>query len=97
MDLPFVYSSSLLFFSLEWSLPSPFIDARRTQGYMYVLCDIFPGKEDLMPPLSPVVGDVPLLEEWLLSFDVVAMCPAIRSPMDDAATTRTVVMVLVAM
>jgi hypothetical protein len=53
MDLPFVYSSSLLFFSLEWSLPSPFIDARRTQGYMYVLRDIFLGKEDLMPPLSP--------------------------------------------
>jgi hypothetical protein len=53
MDLPSVYSSSLLFFSLEWSLPSPFIDARRTQGYMYVLRDIFPGKEDPMPPLSP--------------------------------------------
>jgi hypothetical protein len=41
----------------------------------------------------PVVSDVPLLEEWLLSFDVVATCPAIRSPVDDAATTRRVMMV----
>jgi hypothetical protein len=39
---------------------------------------------------------VPLLEEWLLSFDVVATCPAIRSPVDDAATMRRVVMVPVA-
>jgi hypothetical protein len=43
----------------------------------------------------PVVSDVPLLEEWLLSFDVVATCPAIRSLVDDATTTRRVMMVLV--
>jgi hypothetical protein len=40
---------------------------------------------------------VPLLEEWLLFFDAVATCPAIRSPVDDAATTRRVVMISVAM
>jgi hypothetical protein len=49
--LPSVCFSSS--FSLEWSLPSPFIDARGTQGYMHVLCDIFPGKEDPRPSLSP--------------------------------------------
>jgi hypothetical protein len=53
MDLPSVYSSSSLFFSLEWSLPSPFIDAGGMQGYMYVLRDIFLRKEDSRPPLSP--------------------------------------------
>jgi hypothetical protein len=52
MDLPSV-CSSLFFFSLEWSLPSPFIDVRGTQGKMYVLRDIFPGKEDLRPSLLP--------------------------------------------
>jgi hypothetical protein len=60
---------------------------------MHVLCDIFPGKEDLRPP---VVGGVSLLEEWLLSFDVVATCPVVRSPMDNAATTRRVVIIPVA-
>jgi hypothetical protein len=50
MDLPSIYFSSLLF--LEWSLPSPFIDARGTQGYMHVLRDIFPRKEDLRHSLS---------------------------------------------
>jgi hypothetical protein len=38
---------------LKWSLPSPFIDARETVGYMHVLHDIFPGKEDLRPSLLP--------------------------------------------
>jgi hypothetical protein len=36
---------------LEWSLPSPFIDARGTQGYMHVLRDVFPGKENLRSPI----------------------------------------------
>jgi hypothetical protein len=53
----------------------------------------FPGKEDLR---FPVVGGVSLLEEWLLSFDVVAMCPTIRSPVDNAATTRRVMTIPVA-
>jgi hypothetical protein len=48
----------------------------------------FPGKED---PMSPEVGGVSLLEEWLLSFDAVATCPVIRSLVDDAATMRRVV------
>jgi hypothetical protein len=39
--------------SLKWSLPSPFIDARETPGYMHVLRDIFPMKEDLRPSLLP--------------------------------------------
>lgn len=39
--------------SLKWSLPSPFIDARGTPGYMHMLCDIFPGKEDPRPSLLP--------------------------------------------
>jgi hypothetical protein len=71
----------------------PFYRRKGTQGYMHVLCDIFPGKED---PRPPVVGGVLLLEEWLLSFDVVETCPAIRSPVDDAATTRRVVIIPVA-
>jgi hypothetical protein len=53
MNLPSVCSSSSLLFFLEWSMPSPFIDARGTQGYMYVLRDIFSRKEDLRPPLLP--------------------------------------------
>jgi hypothetical protein len=76
--------------SLKWSLPSPFIDARGTSGYMHVLRDIFPRKED---PRPPVVGGISLLEEWLLSFDDVATCPVIRSPVDDAATMRRVVII----
>jgi hypothetical protein len=71
----------------------PFIDARGTPGYMHVLRDIFPRKEDLRPP---VVGGISLLEEWLLSFDAVATCPVIRSPVDDAATTRRVMTIPVA-
>jgi hypothetical protein len=82
MDFPFS--------SLKWSLPSPFIDARGTPGYMHVLRDIFLGKED---PRPPVVGGVLLLDEWFLSFDVVATCPVIRSPMDDAAMTRRVMII----
>jgi hypothetical protein len=78
---------------VEWSLPSPLIDARGTQGYMHVLHDIFPRKKDLRPP---VVGGVSLFEEWTLSFDAIVTCPAIRSPMNDAATTRRVVIVPVA-
>jgi hypothetical protein len=50
----------------------------------------FSGKEDPRPPI--VVG-VLLLEEWLLSFDAVATCPATRSPVDDAATMRRVVII----
>jgi hypothetical protein len=44
---------------------------------MHALHDVFLGKEDLRPP---VVGGVLLLEEWLLSFDVVATCLVIRGP-----------------
>jgi hypothetical protein len=43
-----------------------------------------------------VVGSVLLLEEWLLSLDAIATCPVIRSPVDDAATTRRVVIIPVA-
>jgi hypothetical protein len=71
MDLPSVRHP------LEWSLPSPFIDARGTQGYMHALRDVFLRKEDLRPP---VVGGVLLLKEWLLSFDVVTTCLVIRGP-----------------
>jgi hypothetical protein len=39
--------------SLKWSLPSPFIDARGTPGYMHVLRDIFSRKEDPRPSLLP--------------------------------------------
>jgi hypothetical protein len=45
----------------------------------------------------PVVGGVPLLEEWPLSFDAVATCHDIRGPVDDAATTRRVMIIPVAM
>jgi hypothetical protein len=38
---------------LEWSLPSPFIDTRGTQGYMHVLRDVFPRKED---PRFPILS-----------------------------------------
>jgi hypothetical protein len=41
----------LLSLPLEWSLPSPFIDARGTQGYMHALRDVFPRKEDLEFPI----------------------------------------------
>jgi hypothetical protein len=88
-----VYGFSFYPFSLEWSLPSPFIDARGTQCYMYALRDVFPAKED---PRSPVVGGVPLLEEWLLSFDAVATCPVVCGPVDDAATTHRDVIIPVA-
>jgi hypothetical protein len=79
--------------SLEWSLPSPFIDARGTQGYMHALRDVFLGKEDMRPP---VVGGVLLLEEWLLSFDAIATCPVIRGPVDDATTKHRVMIIPVA-
>jgi hypothetical protein len=36
------------------------------------------------------------LEEWPLSFDVIATCPDIRGSVDDAATTRRVVIIPVA-
>jgi hypothetical protein len=38
---------------MNWSLPSPFIDVRGTLGYMHVLHDIFPRKEDLRPSRLP--------------------------------------------
>jgi hypothetical protein len=38
---------------LKWSLPSPFIDARGTPGYMRVLRDIFSEKEDPRHSLLP--------------------------------------------
>jgi hypothetical protein len=60
---------------------------------MHVLRDIFSRKEDLR---SPVVGGVSLLGEWLLFFDAAATCPVIRSPVDDAATTRRVMIIPVA-
>jgi hypothetical protein len=43
-----------------------------------------------------VVGGVPLLEEWPLSFDAVATCPGMRGSVDDTATTRRVVIIPVA-
>jgi hypothetical protein len=61
---------------------------------MHVLRDIFPRKED---PRPPVVGGMLLLGEWPLSLDAVATCLATRSPVDDAATTRRVVIIPVAM
>jgi hypothetical protein len=48
------------------------------------------------PHSCPVVGGVSLLEEWPLSFDVVATCPHIRGSVDDAATTRRVMIIPVA-
>jgi hypothetical protein len=47
------YVCRLLSVCLEWSLPSPFIDARGTQGYMHALRDVFLGKED---PRSPILS-----------------------------------------
>jgi hypothetical protein len=44
----------------------------------------------------PVVGGVPLLEEWPLSFDAIATCPDICVPVDDAATTHRVMIIPVA-
>jgi hypothetical protein len=100
MDLPSVCFSSpsfvfffLSFVSSKRSLSSPFIDARGTPSYMHVLRDIFPGKEDLRPP---VVGGVLLLEERPLSFDAVATCLDICGSVDVAATTRRVVIIPVA-
>jgi hypothetical protein len=43
----------LLSVPLEWSLPSPFIYARGTQGYMHALRDVFPRKED---PRFPILS-----------------------------------------
>jgi hypothetical protein len=45
------------------------------------------------PHSCPVVGGVPLLEEWPLSFDAVATCTNIRGSVDDAATTCRVVII----
>jgi hypothetical protein len=36
------------------------------------------------------------LEEWPLSFDAVATCPDIRGPVDNAATTHRVMIILMA-
>jgi hypothetical protein len=58
-----------------------------------VLRDIFPGKEDLRPP---IVGGVSLLGEWLLSFDAAATCPVIRSPVDDTTMMHRVMIIPVA-
>jgi hypothetical protein len=60
---------------------------------MHVLHYIFLGEKDLR---LPVVGGILLLEEWLMSFGAVATCPAIRSPVDDTATTHRVVIIPVA-
>jgi hypothetical protein len=81
---------------LKWSLPSPFIDARGTPGYMHVLRDIFPRKEDRGLHSCLVVGDMPLLEERPLSFDAIATCLDIRGSVDVAATKRRVVTIPVA-
>jgi hypothetical protein len=56
----------------------------------------FPGRKSRSLRSCPVVGSVSLLEEWPLSFDAVAMCSDIRSPMDDAATTCRIVNITVA-
>jgi hypothetical protein len=45
----------------------------------------------------PVVGGVPLLKEWPLSFDVVVTCHDIRGLVDDAAMTRRVMIIPMAM
>jgi hypothetical protein len=55
------------------------------------------GNAGLHDPRPPVVVGISLLEEWPLSFDAVATCPAIRSPVDDAATTRRVMIISMAM
>jgi hypothetical protein len=74
----------------------PFIDARGTQGYMQALRDVFPRKED---PRSPILS----YSWWCTtvggvapSFNAVATCPDIRVPVDDAATTHRVMIILVA-
>jgi hypothetical protein len=63
---------------------------------MHALRDVFSGKEDLRSPFLSIVGGVPLLEEWPLSFDAVATCPDIRGPVDDAPTTHRVMIIPVA-
>jgi hypothetical protein len=83
----------LLSVPLKWSLPSPFIDARGMQCYMHALRDIFSRRKIRGLNSCPVVGGVPLLEEWSLSFDAVATCPDMRDSMDDVATTRRVVII----
>jgi hypothetical protein len=42
-----------------------------------------------------VVGGMPLLEEWSLSFDAVATCPSMHCSVDDRVTTCRVVIILV--
>jgi hypothetical protein len=74
INLPSVCPSSS-FFSLEWSLPSPFIDARGTQDYMHVLRDIFPRKEDLRPSLSPCSRWRATVGGVTLSFDAIGDVP----------------------
>jgi hypothetical protein len=78
---------------LEWSLPSPFIDARGAQGYKRVLRDVFSRRKDLNSGLCLVVGGTLLLEEWPLSLDAVAMCFDIHSP---TATKCRIVIITVA-
>jgi hypothetical protein len=60
---------------------------------MHVLNDIFPTKED---PRPPIVGGMLLLGEWPLPLDAVVTCPTTRSPMDDIATMRRVMIIPVA-
>jgi hypothetical protein len=45
------YAFAFCLSSLEWSMPSPFIDARGMQGYMHALRDVFLGKEDPRYPI----------------------------------------------
>jgi hypothetical protein len=71
----------------------PFYGRKGNAGLHACATCYFSRKEDLRPP---VVGGVLLLDEWLLSFDAVATCPAVRSPVDDAATTRRVLIIPVA-
>jgi hypothetical protein len=72
---------------LEWSLPSPFIDARGAQGYKMCYVMIFMKEKIYRLRSCPVVGGVPQLEEWPLSFDAVATCLDMCSPADGATTT----------
>jgi hypothetical protein len=56
----------------------------------------FPGRKIRGLHSCPIVGGVPLLEEWPMFFDVVATCLDMRGSVDDAATMHRVVTIPVA-
>jgi hypothetical protein len=77
------------FLPSKWSLPSLFIDARGMQGYM----KSFLGRKNRSLQSCLVVGGVPLLKEWPMSFDAVATCSDICGHVDDAPTTCRVMII----